>query len=34
MRKTLLERDYAALDRRCEAYTSEETWLGLYANLD
>jgi len=32
--KTLLERDYAALDRRCEAYTSEETWLGLYANLD
>lgn len=32
--KTLLERDYAALDRRCEAYTSEETWLGLYAILD
>jgi hypothetical protein len=26
----MLERDYAALDRRCDAYTSEETWLGLY----
>jgi heme-degrading monooxygenase HmoA len=32
--KTLLEHDYAALDSRCEAYTSEETWLGLYAILD
>ena len=32
--KALLERDYAALDRRCEAYTSEETWLGLHAILD
>ena len=29
-----LEPEYAALDRRCEAYTSEETWLGLYAILD
>jgi heme-degrading monooxygenase HmoA len=32
--KTLLEHDYAVLDRRCEAYTSEETWLGLYASVD
>jgi heme-degrading monooxygenase HmoA len=29
--KRRLEQDYVALDRRCEAYTSEETWLGLYA---
>ena len=29
--KQALEAEYAALDRRCEAYTSEETWLGLYA---
>lgn len=28
--KKMLEREYAALDRRCDAYTSEETWLGLY----
>ena len=28
--KKMLEREYAALDHRCEAYTSEETWLGLY----
>ena len=28
--KKMLESEYAALDRRCEAYTSEETWLGLY----
>jgi heme-degrading monooxygenase HmoA len=28
--KTLLAADYAQLDRRCEAYTSEETWLGTY----
>jgi heme-degrading monooxygenase HmoA len=28
--KRMLERDYDELDRRCEAYTSEETWLGLY----
>lgn len=28
--KKALEAEYAALDRRCEAYTSEETWLGLY----
>jgi heme-degrading monooxygenase HmoA len=28
--RKILEREYAALDRRCEAYTSEETWLGLY----
>jgi heme-degrading monooxygenase HmoA len=32
--KELLQGDYAALDRRCEAYTSEETWLGLYRNFD
>jgi hypothetical protein len=28
--KRMLEREYAALDRRCEAYTSEEIRLGLY----
>ena len=28
--KKTLEAEYAALDRRCEAYTCEETWLGLY----
>jgi len=28
--KKMLEREYAALDCRCEAYTSEETWLGLF----
>jgi hypothetical protein len=28
--KRMLEREYAALDRRCDAYTSEETSLGLY----
>jgi hypothetical protein len=27
---TGLAAEYAALDRRCEAYTSEETWLGLH----
>jgi heme-degrading monooxygenase HmoA len=32
--KALLEHDYDALDRRCEAYTCEETWLGLHAILD
>lgn len=32
--KRTLEPDYAALDRRCEAYTSEEIWLGLYTLLD
>ena len=32
--KTLLARDYDALDRRCEAYTCEETWLGLYRIVD
>ena len=31
--KRALEAEYAALDRRCEAYTSEETWLGLCAIL-
>jgi heme-degrading monooxygenase HmoA len=25
---------YAELDRRCEALTSEETWLGLHAVVD
>lgn len=29
--KIALKDDYDALDRRCEAYTCEETWLGLYA---
>jgi len=29
-----LEADYVALDRRCEAYTSEELWLGLHTLLD
>lgn len=28
--KATLADDYAALDRCCEAYTSEETWLGLH----
>ena len=32
--KRLLENDYRALDRRCEAYTSEETWLGLHTLID
>jgi hypothetical protein len=26
--------DYAELGRRCEALTSEETWLGLHAVVD
>jgi hypothetical protein len=30
----MLERDYAALDRHCDAYTSEETWLGLDTILE
>ena len=29
-----LAAEYAALDRRCEAYTSEETWLGLYTIIE
>lgn len=28
--KAILADDYAALDRCCEAYTCEETWLGLH----
>jgi heme-degrading monooxygenase HmoA len=32
--KAVLADDYAALDRCCEAYTSEETWLGLHAVMD
>ena len=28
--KATLADDYAALDRCCEAYTSEESWLGLH----
>lgn len=28
--KTALADDYAALDRCCEAYTCEESWLGLH----
>jgi len=32
--KALLAIDYAALDRRCEAYTSEETWLGTYGIVE
>lgn len=31
--ETMLAHEYAALDRRCEAYTSEETWLGLHTIL-
>ena len=29
-----LARDYAALDRDCDACTSGETWLGLHAVLE
>ncbi|HJT98107.1 MAG TPA: hypothetical protein VJ696_07305 [Rhodanobacteraceae bacterium] len=32
--KRLLADDYAALDRRCEAYTSDESWLGLSTICD
>lgn len=32
--KATLADDYAALDRRCEAYTSDETWLGLHSVVD
>jgi heme-degrading monooxygenase HmoA len=32
--KAALAEDYAALDRCCEAYTSEETWLGLHAVVE
>jgi heme-degrading monooxygenase HmoA len=32
--KIELETDYAALDRHCEAYISEETWLGLHGVLE
>lgn len=32
--KATLADDYAALDRRCEAYTCEETWLGLHTVVD
>lgn len=32
--KEMLDHDYTALDRRCEAYTSEETWLGLHTLLE
>lgn len=32
--KTSLADDYAALDRRCEAYTCDETWLGLHTVVE
>ena len=32
--KEVLAADYAELDRRCGAYTSEETWLGLYTVIE
>jgi heme-degrading monooxygenase HmoA len=32
--KKMLAPGYAALDRRCEAYTSEETWLGLHTIIE
>ena len=32
--KASLADDYAALDRRCEAYTYDETWLGLHTVVD
>ena len=32
--KRALADEYAALDRRCEALTSDETWLGLHAVVD
>ncbi len=32
--RVLLATDYAELDRRCEAYTSEETWLGNYGIVE
>jgi heme-degrading monooxygenase HmoA len=32
--KAELETEYAALDRRCEAYASQETWLGLHAVIE
>jgi len=28
--KTMLGEEYAALDRQCEDYTYEETWLGVF----
>jgi heme-degrading monooxygenase HmoA len=32
--QALLASEYAALDRRCEAYTSEETPLGTYGIIE
>ncbi|HEY6942239.1 antibiotic biosynthesis monooxygenase family protein [Dokdonella sp.] len=32
--KALLADDYAALDRRCEAYTCDEAWLGLHTVVE
>lgn len=32
--KALLAAEYTELDRRCEAYTSEETWLGIYGIVE
>jgi hypothetical protein len=32
--KVTLAADYAALDRACEALTSEETWLGLHTLIN
>lgn len=28
--RSALADEYAVLDRRCEAHTTDETWLGLY----
>ena len=32
--KRMLHDDYMELDRRCEAYTSEETWLGMHTVVE
>jgi heme-degrading monooxygenase HmoA len=32
--KASLADEYATLDRRCEAYTYDETWLGLHTVID
>jgi heme-degrading monooxygenase HmoA len=32
--KRMLHDAYAELDRRCDAYTCEETWLGMHTVLE
>jgi len=32
--KRMLHDEYTELDRRCEAYTSEEAWLGMHTVLE